>query len=134
MINLSSTTPGAANGGTNVTWQTDASGNVSGYVAKIKQTVAPVAGVLTIDASTGDSFLITVNASITSMSIINPTDGKEITLLWAQDTTGHAVTLAANLLGATAPSTTANSHSGQRFSFNIADANWYSCGVGSAGM
>jgi hypothetical protein len=68
------------------------------------------------------------------MSITNPTDGKEITLLWAQDTTGHAVTLAANLLGATAIGVTANSHTCQRFLYNAPDTNWYSTGTGSAGM
>lgn len=134
MINFSDTQPAAINGGTNVSWQSDVSGNVSAYLATRKTTVAPVAGVLTLDASLWDSFFITVNAAITSTVITNPSDGQQIYLLWAQDLTGHAVTLPTNLLGATAPSTGASLHTGQQFSYNAADTNWYSCGVGTAGM
>ena len=46
-----------------------------------------------------NSFLINVTAAITSMTLTNPTDGQEITLLFIQDSSGHAVTLASNLLG-----------------------------------
>ena len=134
MINLSSTVPAAIGGGTNVTWQADVSGNVSGYIAKRKLTVSAASGVLTIDASQADSFLITVNQAITSMTIANPSDGQEITLLWTQDTTGHAVTLASNLYGATAVSTAANTHTCQRFTYNVSDTNWYATGVGVSGM
>ena len=90
-----------------------------------KTTVAPVAGVLTINATLGNSFLITVNAAITSMSISGPTDGQEITLLFAQDSTGHAVTLAANIAGATAVSTTANTHSVMKLTYNVGNTIWY---------
>lgn len=115
-------------------WQQDSSGNVSGYVANIKNTVAPVAGVLTLDCSTGNSFLITVTAAVTSMSLTNPSDGQEITLLWQQDATGHAIVLASNLLGATAPSTTANKTSCQRFTYNAGDTNFYATSAGVTGM
>ena len=134
MINFSDTTPAAIGGGTNVLWQEDASGNVSAYCAPAKTTVAPVAGVLTLDASLATSFLVTVNAAITSMSIINPSDGEEITILWSQDATGHAITLASNLNGATAPSTGANTQSCQKFTYNVSDTNWYATGVGVTGM
>lgn len=134
MINLSSTTPAAPNGGTNVIFQNDASGNVSAYYAPKKQTVTPSSGVLTIDASSGVSFLVNVNQAVTSMSITNPTDGQEITILWAQDATGHAVTLASNLKGATAISTVANKMTCQRFTYNVGDANWYAVNQGVAGM
>lgn len=136
MINISSTIPAAPAGNRNVRWQQDSSGNVSAYVATIptKTTVAPVAGVLTIDASLGNSFFVNINAAVTSMTITNPTDGQELTLLWAQDTTGHAVTLATNLLGATAVTTTANKHSCQRFSYNAADTNWYATSPGQVNM
>jgi hypothetical protein len=128
--------PAAPTGSINIKWQEDASGNVSAYTptAPIKVTIAPAAGVLTIDASLGNSFLITVNSAITSMSITNPTDGQQITLLWAQDTTGHAVTLASNLLGAAAVTTTANKHTCQIFSFNAGDANWYATSPGQVNM
>jgi hypothetical protein len=128
MINLSNTTPAATGGGTNVTWQSDASGNVSAYVAKVKQTVAIVAGAVTIDASTGSSFLVSVTSAITSVSITNPTDGQEITILFQQDGTGHAVTFAANIHGATAVPTTPSTTSTYKFSYNVGDTNWYSLG------
>jgi hypothetical protein len=136
MINLSDTTPAAPTGASNIKWQQDSSGNVSAYTptAPTKATVAPSAGVLTLDASLANSFLITVNQAITSMSIVNPTDGQEITLLWAQDTSGHAVTLAANLLGAAAVTTTANKHTCQRFSYNVGDTNWYATSPGQVNM
>ena len=129
LINLSST-PTAPNGGTNVIWQNDTSGNVSAYIAIVKTTVAPVSGVLTINAALGNSFLITVNAAITSMAITNPTDGQEITLLFQQDTSGHAVTLASNLMGAIPVTTTASTTTGQpKFTYNVGDENWYALGV-----
>lgn len=134
MINLSSTIPAPASGGTNVVFQTDASGNVSAYYAIKKQTVTPVSGVLTIDASTGTSFLINVTQTITSMSIINAYDGQEITLLWQQGATGHTVTLAPNMLGAVAISTTANKKTSQRFTYNVSDANWCAITAGVSGM
>lgn len=134
MINLSSTIPAAPGGGTNVIFQNDVSGNVSAYYRKKKNTATSSAGVLTLDASTGDSFLINVTQAITSMSITNPTDGQEITLLWAQDATGHAVTLATNLIGATAISTVASKHTCQRFTYNVGDTNWYACNLGVSGM
>lgn len=134
MINLNDSLPAAINGGRNIHWQSDASGNVSAYVSNTKTTVAPVSGVVTIDVSLANSFLINVTAAVTSLVINNPSDGQEITLLWAQDTTGHAVTLPSNLLGATAINTTASKHSCQKFTFNAGDSNWYATGVGVAGM
>jgi hypothetical protein len=77
---------------------------------------------------------VNVNAAITSMSITNPTDGQRLTIFWAQDATGHAITLATNLLGATAPSTAANKHSIQTFMYNATDTNWYGVAAGQAGL
>lgn len=136
MINLNDTTPVAVSPSRNVKWQQDGSGNISANYSLIptKTTVAPVAGVLTIDASLGGSFKINVNAAITSMSITNPTDGQEITLLWVQDVTGHAITLATNLKGATAPTVTANSVSSQKFTYDVTATNWYAVASGSTGM
>lgn len=127
MINFSDTTP-VALAGANVKWQSDVSGNVSAYLATRKTTVAPVAGVLTIDASAASSFLITVNAVITSMVITNPYDGQEITLLFAQDSSGHAVTVATNLIGGPTITTTANKHTSGKWTYNIGDTNWYFIG------
>ena len=92
------------------------------------------AGVLTIDAELGNSFRINVNQAIGSMSIINPSEGQEITLLWVQDGTGHAITLAGNLKGATAPSTGAGTVSCQKFTYDLTKTNWYATAPGQTGM
>lgn len=137
MITLNSTTPAAPTGGFLVKWQQDSSGNVSAYVgaaAVPPNTFTPVANVLTIDASKGNVAKVNVNAAITSMSITNPTDGQLLTIFWIQDATGHAITLATNLIGATAPSTTANKHSVQTFLYNSADNNWYGTAAGQTGL
>lgn len=136
MINLSNSTPAAPTGGYNVQWQQDSSGNVSAYVGAASvtpTTVAPVAGVLTLNAALGNIFYVNVNAAITSMSITNPTDGQVIEIFWAQDSTGHAITLATNLVNATAPSTTANVNSIQTFMYHSADSNWYATAAGLPG-
>lgn len=132
-VNLSSTTPAAPTGFRLVTWQQDASGNISGLtsLAPTKTSVAPVAGVVTIDASLGNSFFINVNAAITSMVINNPTDGQEITILWSQDGTGHAVAVATNLLGPFSVSTGAGLQSCYKWTYNSADNNWYQIGANS---
>lgn len=133
-VNLSSTTPTAPVAGNLVTWQEDASGNVSAYYKKRKVTLAPSGGVVTIDASITDVALINVTANVTSVVINNPGDGQELTILWAQDATGHTVATPAILKGFTTPSTTANTHSCQCFSYNSGDTNWYAEGAGSTGM
>jgi hypothetical protein len=128
-INFSNSTPAAPTGGFNVNFQTDGSGNVSAYVGNVpggsKQTVAPVAGVVTVNVALGSSIFINVNAVITNIILNNPTDGQEITILFAQDGTGHAVTLGTNMLGAPTITTTANKHSCYSWTYNLADTNWY---------
>jgi hypothetical protein len=84
---------------------------------------------VTIDASTGDSFLISVNAAITSIVVNNPTDGQKLTLLFAQDATGHAVALPTNFVSGTfTVTTTANKHSCATWLYNSGDTNWYIVG------
>ena len=137
MITLNSTTPAAPTGGSLVMWQQDASGNVSAYTGSAANppvTTAPVAGVLTINAATGDKQKINVNAAISSSSVTNPTDGQVMTLFWVQDGTGHSVVLPTNFIGATAPSTTANTNSIQQFYYNAADTSWYGVAVGQIGL
>jgi hypothetical protein len=97
-------------------------------------TFSPVSGVLTLDASLGNSPLVFVNAAITSMTITNPTDGQIMNILWQQDGTGHSITLASNLLGATAPSTTINKFSCQSFRYNAGTTNWYAVAIGVTGL
>ena len=125
MINLSNTTPAAIGGGTNISWQEDASGNVSGYVATVKNTVTIAANAVTFDASQGSSFLVAITSAITTMTITNPSDGQEITILFQQDGTGHAVTFAANMRGCTAVTTTAGTNSIYKLSYNVGDTRWY---------
>lgn len=133
MINLSNSTPPAPGGGINVQWQQDAGGDVSAYVplggVGAKTTVAPVAGALTIDCTLGNSFFITVNAAITSMTLTGMVDGQEITLLFAQDSSGHTVATSTSLLGNFSITTTANKHSCYKWTYNAADNNWYQIGA-----
>lgn len=100
-----------------------------------KTAVAPVAGVLTLDASTGNAFRVNLNANVTSMSITNPTDGQEINIMWVQDATGsRSVAFAANLKGATTPSPGINTVSAQAFMYDSTNSNWYALGAGSITM
>lgn len=128
-VNLNNTTPSPSTGMVNVQWNQDGSGNVSAAVplgAIQKQSVAPVSGVLTLNCSLNNSFLITWNANITSIVVENATDGQEITLLWAVDATGgYTVTAPSSLVGFPTPNNTANSHSTMRFTYNSANTNWY---------
>jgi hypothetical protein len=125
MINLTDTTT--------VTWTSDSSGNVFANASIVpggaKQTVAPVANVVTVDVSLGSSILINITDVISNIVLNSPVDGQEITILFAQDATGHAVTLATNMLGAPTITTTANKHSCYKWSYNTADTNWYLIGA-----
>lgn len=133
MRNLSDTTPSAPAGSINVRFQEDVSGNTSAYVALgstgPKTTVAPVAGVVTLNAALSSSFFINVNAAITSMTITGMTDGQEITILWAQDGTGHAVAVSSHLLGSFSVTTAANKHSCYKWTYNSPDNNFYQIGA-----
>lgn len=136
MINFSNTVPAATTGNFNILWQNDSSGNVSGQVPNIpggaKQTAAPVTGVVTVDVSLGSSIFINVTAAITNIVLNNPVDGQEITIIFAQDGTGHAVTLNVHMLGAPTITTGANTHSCYKWTYNAADTNWYL--IGASGM
>lgn len=130
---ISSTTPAALPGFVNGTWQLLPNGQASVSVPTFpaKLTATPAAGILTLDVSLARSFFVNIGAApITAVSIINPVaDGQEITILWAQGAAPQPVTLASNMLGAIPVTTNANQHTCQKFTFNIADLNWY--GVGS---
>lgn len=116
-----------------VKWTVDVSGNLTANASTIpggaKQTVAPVAGVVTVDVSLGSSIFLNVTAAVTNIVLNSPVDGQEITILFAQDGTGHAVTLGTNMLGAPTITTTANKHSCYKWSYNSADTNWYLIGA-----
>lgn len=133
MINLNNTSPAAINGGANVKFQSDSSGNVSAYAQITKLLASPASGVVTLNASLATSFFIPVTQAITSMSVINPTDGQEITVVWQQDITGHAVTVATTFRGTPSVSTTAGSTTSAKLTYNAADTIWFCLG-GVSGM
>ena len=127
MINLNDTTPSAPSGGRNVKWQQDSSGNVSAYtsLSPTKTSLTPSAGAITIDCSLGNSFRVNVNAAITTVNVSNQTDGQEITILFVQDGTGHAVTMPAAFLGSFSITTTANKRSCYKWTYDSTTTNWY---------
>ncbi len=130
MINLSSTVPAAPAGSQNVLWSRDASGNVSASVSGFTKTVvAPVAGVVTLNCALNNSFYVNVNAVVTSVVLTGMVDGQQVTILFAQDSTGHAVTTSSFLLGPYSITTTANKHSCYSWTYNAADNNWYQIGA-----
>ena len=136
MINLSNTSPPAPAGGQNVFWQQDVSGDVSAYtsLSDTMTTVVPVAGVVTLNASLGNVFLIQVTMAVTSIVVTNQIAGQIITLLWYQISTGFTVTYSATFIGYTAPSTTAGTFSSQQFVYNLSDTNFFALSTGVQGM
>lgn len=122
MINFTDTTT--------IKWSIDASGNLTANATSVvpggfKQTAAPVSNVVTFDVSLGSSLWINVTDVISNIVLNSPVDGQEITIVFAQDSTGHAVTLATNMLGSPTITTTANKHSAYKWTYNTADTNWY---------
>lgn len=137
MINLSDSTPAATTGRQNVTWQQDASGNVSAStsLAATRQVVAISSGVLTVNAALGNVIEVTLNQNITSIVVNNPTDGQELLFVWIQDATGsRTITFSASFKGTTAPSSAANSFSQQKFSYRNADTSFRAVSAGVTGM
>ena len=136
MVNLNDNTPAAPTGGTNVKWQEDASGNVSAYVgvASTGTPVAPVVGVVTANVANTNVIYVNVNAAVTQLTITNPTDKQVVTVFWIQDGTGHAAAYGSGFIGATAPSTGANTHSIQQFLYYAANTTWYGVAIGQTGL
>jgi hypothetical protein len=94
------------------------------------------AATTTLNPATANSFRITVGIVVTSVVISNGIyDGQEVTLLWVQDATGHAVSgFSANIHGATTPSAGANSVSQQKLSWDSTLSIWYAVAAGVTGM
>jgi hypothetical protein len=91
-------------------------------------------GATTLDASQGNAFAFTLTGNIT-LTITNPSDGQEITILFKQDATGsRSVTWPANVKGNMTVSGTANSVSQQKFAYDLASTNWYAVNLGVTGM
>lgn len=138
-INLSNTTPAAPSGTINGSWQSDVSGNVSVNFplgTSSKTTASSSSGTLTLDCTSNNSFLVTLHENVTTLNITNPPyDGAEIMILWQQNGTGgYTVSFGASILGGTAPSTSANTFSCQKFTYNLADTNWFAVAAGITGM
>ena len=82
------------------------------------------------DASTGNSFKITLTGNVTSSTIVNPTAGQRITLIIAQDGTGgHTFAWPSNVRGWSNVEGTANAVSVQDFIYD--GAQWRATGPGS---
>lgn len=76
-----------ANGGTNATTAAGARSNLGAATQLTPQTLTAGATV-TIDASLGDTFLLTANQNFTLANPINPTNGQRIIVRILQDATG----------------------------------------------
>jgi hypothetical protein len=88
-----------------------------------------------LNAAAASSFRILLSASITTLTINNPTDGQILTLHWVQDATGsRTVVFPATVQGATAPGSTLNTSSVQSFIYDATDAKWYAIAAGVTGM
>lgn len=152
--NFNDTTPAAPTGTKpllNVKWQTDGGGNDSAYYNPsgnpIKQSVSSVSNVLTVDASTANSFRVLLHEPVYEIIINNPTEGQEILFLWIQNAgsgsppTGWTVDFSPGsppsptfIEGGSAPSLTPNSVSVQRFTYDSALTTWFATGAGSQGL
>lgn len=136
-----------ATGANSLAWQSDNAGDIGSAGANRprsiyagsrvvggKSTVA-AASTTTLDASTADTFLVTLGTNITTLSITNPVDGQTIQIIWRQDGTGgRTVAFPASIKGATAPSSTASSTSAQAFVYDSVNSVWYALGAASTGM
>ena len=82
------------------------------------------------DASLGNVQEITLTNNVTSFTIINPTAGQVMTLIWLQDSSGgHAVAgVPATLRGFTTPGTTLSTYSAQSFAWD--GAAWVATSTG----
>jgi hypothetical protein len=82
-INLSNTTPAAPSGGTNILWQSDGSGNVSGYVQSAVELVGDGVDLTAQTADIGPNTLVTTPNGyyrISAYLIVTTVDGASSTL------------------------------------------------------
>jgi hypothetical protein len=100
-VNLSNTTPAAPTGGTNITWQTDGSGNVSGYTQSAVELVGDGIDLTAQTANVGPATLVTTPNGfyrISAYIIITTVDGTSSTLpsvvlTWNDANNGQGQTL-----------------------------------------
>ena len=126
--NLNNALPSPATGSATVSWQIDNTvepPNISGsYVSLanslITANIVPFSATPVFDALLGNVQEITLTAAVTSFTIINPTPGQVMTLIWLQDATGGWTVAGppATLRGFTTPGTTLSTYSVQSFAWD----------------
>lgn len=82
-VNLSNTTPAAPAGGTNITWQTDGQGNVSGYIQSAVELVGDGVDLTAQTANVSPATLVTTPNGyyrISAYLIVTTVDGASSTL------------------------------------------------------
>ena len=97
-VNLSNTTPAAPTGGTNVKWQSDGAGNVSGYVQSAVELVGDGVDLTAQTANIGTSALVTTPSGyyrISAYLIVTTVDGAsstlpKLTITWNDKDSGHS--------------------------------------------
>ena len=98
--------------------------------ARAQNYVPIVSGVATVDASQGtnaqtSSFLIILTANVTSLEIIKPKTGQQITIILQQDSTGgRTVSCAADVLNCVTVTSTASAVTSQAFAYNTNTNTW----------
>ena len=97
-VNLSNTTPAAPTGGTNIIWQTDGQGNVSGYVHSAVELVGDGIDLTAQTANVGPNTLVTTPSGyyrISAYIVVTTVDGASstlpsLTITWNDQDNGQA--------------------------------------------
>lgn len=97
-VNLSNTTPAAPTGGTNIIWQTDGQGNVSGYVQSAVELVGDGIDLTAQTANVGPNTLVTTPSGyyrISAYIVVTTVDGASstlpsLTIAWNDKDNGQA--------------------------------------------
>ena len=97
-VNLSNTTPAAPTGGTNIIWQTDGQGNVSGYVQSAVELVGDGVDLTAQTANVGPNTLVTTPSGyyrISAYIVVTTVDGASstlpsLTITWNDQDNGQA--------------------------------------------
>lgn len=97
--------------------------------------IFPVAGVVTVDVSPAKApYEVFVNAVVTSVVFTNQTPGQIVTVLFLQDSTGHAVTFGGNILNACTVTATANALTSCQFQYDARTVQWTGLGGGGGSI
>jgi hypothetical protein len=89
---------------------------VAGPIITAQTAIASTSGTAKFDATTGNSFKITLAENVSTFTVSNAVAGQSITSLICQDATGsRTFAWPANMKGATAPASTASKCNVQSF-------------------